>query len=56
MEYEGDSDTICCQHTWNNSQSIGTGTGRRGNKRTRGDHPDYGVIVITIIIVNYSII
>ena len=40
MEHEGDSDSNsnCC--TWNNLQRIGKRTGRLGNKRTIGEHPD----------------
>ena len=46
IEPEGYSDTNsnCC--TWNNSQRIGKWTGRHGNKRTSGDHPNYSIIKI----------
>ena len=44
MEYESDSDTNCNWGTWNNSQRIGKGIERFGNKRTNGNHPDYSII------------
>ena len=47
MEHEGDSDTDRNWCTWNNLQRIGKGTGRLGNKRPSGDHPDYSFIKIS---------
>ena len=44
MEHKGDDDTNCNWCTWNNPQRIGIGTGRLGNKRTRGDNLDYRII------------
>ena len=43
MEHENDGDTNCnwcalCSHP-----RTGTGTGGLGNKRTSGDHPNYGI-------------
>ena len=46
MEYEGDDDTNCGWCTWGNPKRIGKGTGRLGNKRTSGDHPNYSIIKI----------
>ena len=46
MEYEGDSDTNYDWCTWNNSEGISKGTGRLGNRRTRGDHLDYNIVKI----------
>ena len=45
-EHENDCDTNCnwCAHYCH--QRIGTGTGRVGNKRTGGDHPNYSIIKI----------
>ena len=40
VEHEGDSDTNCNWCTWNNPQRLGKWTGRLGNKRTSGDHPE----------------
>ena len=47
MEHEGDSDTICNWCAWYSHQRIGKGTGRLGDKRTRGDHPNYSIIKIS---------
>ena len=44
MEHEHDSDTNCNCCAWNDPQSIGKGTRRLGNKRTRGNHPDYSIV------------
>ena len=46
MKHEGDGETNynCC--TRNNPQRIGKGTRILGNKRTRGNHPDYIIIKI----------
>ena len=46
MEHEGEGDTNCNWCTRNKAQRIGTGTRRLRNQRTRGDHPDYGIIKI----------
>ena len=46
MEHGSNGDTNCNLCTWNNPQMIGKETGRSGNKRTRGDHPDYSIIKI----------
>ena len=46
MEHEGIGDTTCGWCTQDNPQRIGKGTGRLGNKRTNGDHPDYSIIKI----------
>ena len=46
MEHEGDSDTSCNWSSWNNPEKIGKETGKVGNKRTRGDHPDDSIIKI----------
>ena len=43
MEHEGDSDS---NYNWKILQRIGKGTGRLGNKRTSGDHPNYNIIKI----------
>ena len=45
-EHEGNGDTNCNWHTWNNLQRIGNGSGSLGNKRTSGDHPNYSIIKI----------
>ena len=41
-----DCDTSCNLCTRNNPQRIGKGTGRLGNKRASGDHPDNSIIQI----------
>ena len=46
MENDGDGDTSCNWCTWKNPQKIGTETGRLGNKRMCGDHPNYSIIKI----------
>ena len=46
IEHEGDSDTNCNWRAQNNSESIGTGTGRLRNKRKSGVHPNYCIIKI----------
>ena len=43
---DGDVDTSCNWRAWNNPKRIGGETGELGNKRTRGDHPDYTIIKI----------
>ena len=46
MQHESDSDTYCNWCTRYSHQRIGTGTGRLGNKRTCGDHPNYCIAEI----------
>ena len=46
MEHEGDGFTNCNWCNWNNHQKIDKGTGRLGNKKTSGDHPNYNIIKI----------
>ena len=46
MEHECDGDTSCTWRTWNYPQRIFKGTGRLGNKRKSGNHPDYSIIKI----------
>ena len=41
IEHESDDDTNRYSH-----QMIGTGTGRLGDKRTSGDHPNYSIVQI----------
>ena len=43
-ERNGDINRNWC--TWNNPQSVSKVSGRLGNKRTKEDHPDYGIIEI----------
>ena len=46
MEPERDGVTNCIWCSWYNHQRIGTKTGKFGNKRTNGDHPNYSIIEI----------
>ena len=46
MKQESDGDTNCNWCTRYNHQSIGTGTGGLGNKRTSGEHLNYSIIEI----------
>ena len=46
MEYEGDGEANCDWRVQYRHQSIGTGTGGSGNKRTCGNHPNYRFIKI----------
>ena len=46
MEHEGDGNTSGNWGALNNPKRIGRGTGRLGNKRTSGNHPDYRIIDI----------
>ena len=46
MEHESDADTNCNWCPQYSHQSIGTGTGGLGNKRTSGDYPNYSFIKI----------
>ena len=45
MEPEGNWDINC--NLWDDSQRIGTRTGRRKNKRKSGEHSDYSIIKIS---------
>ena len=40
MEHDSDSDT---NRNWFSDQSIGTGTGGLGNKKTSRDHPNHSI-------------
>ena len=46
MEHESDVDINYNWCAWYSHHIIGTGTGGFGNKRTRGDHPNYNIIEI----------
>ena len=46
MEHEGNGDTNCYKCARNNPKWIGKRSGRFGNKRTSGGHPDYNIIKI----------
>ena len=46
MENEGEVDTNCNWCARYNPQRISKGTGRLGNKKTSGDHPNYSIIQI----------
>ena len=46
MERENDCDTNCNRYARKNPQRLGKRTGRLGNKRTSGDHPDISIIKI----------
>ena len=46
MEHEGGSDTNCNWRPRYDYQKTGTGTGRFGNKRMSGDHPNYSIVEI----------
>ena len=43
MEHEGDGDTSSNLNNRNNSERIGKGTKRLGNKKTSGDQSDYSI-------------
>ena len=43
---EGDGDMNCNRCTRSSHQKIDKATGRLGNKRRRGEHPDYSIIKI----------
>ena len=47
MSHESDDDINCNWHSWYSHQKIGTETGGLRNKRTSGDHPNYGIIEIS---------
>ena len=44
--HESDGDTSYDWCSWYSHQKSGTRTGRLGNKRTNGDHPNYSIIKI----------
>ncbi len=44
MENERDSNPTCNLYTRYSHERIGIATGRLGNKRTSGDHPNYSII------------
>ena len=46
IEQESVYDTHCNWQARNNPQGIGRGTGKLGNKKTKGDHPDNSIIII----------
>ena len=46
MEHEGDGDTNCNWSTWNNSETIGKGTGRQRNQRISGELSEYSITKI----------
>ena len=43
MEHESDSDTNYNWCTWNDSEKLGKGSRRVGNRRTNWDNPNYGI-------------
>ena len=47
VEYENDVYANCNWCSWNSHRRINKGTGRVGNKRTSGDHPNYYIIDIS---------
>ena len=46
IEHESDGGTNCNWCVQNSHQEIGTETGGPGDKRTRGEHPNYSIIEI----------
>ena len=46
VEHESDGDITCNWFSWYSHQNIGTRTGRLGNKRTNGHHPNCSNIKI----------
>ena len=50
MEREDKDYTNCNWCTWNNPQRICKETGRLGNKKIIGDHPDYGIFKMVRIL------
>ena len=44
VEHESDIYTNCNWCSWHNHRMINKGTGKLGNKRTSGDHPNYWII------------
>ncbi len=47
MEHESDDYTNCNWYPWYCHKKVDTRTGGLGNKRTSGDHPNYGIIKIS---------
>ena len=45
-DHESDSDTNCNWYAQYSHKKICTGTGKLGNKRTSGDHPNYSIVEI----------
>ena len=48
MEHENDCNTNSNWCTWYSHYRIGTGIGRLGNKRTRGNHPNHSIVEISL--------
>ena len=48
MEHESDSDTSCNQSIQCSHQKIGKEAGGIGNKSTRRDYPNYGIIKVSL--------
>ena len=46
VEHEVDGGTSCNWCTWSGQQNLGKGTGRVGNDKINGDHPNYCIVVI----------
>ena len=46
VERESEGDTNCDWYAQYSQQRIGTGTGRLGNEKTSGDHPNYTIVEI----------
>ena len=46
MEHEDDVDNNCNWCVRNNPHRLSKGTGRIRTQRTRGDHPDYNILMI----------
>ena len=46
MEHESDGDNNCNRWSWYTHQMFSKGTGRLGNNRTSGDHPNYWIVEI----------
>ena len=46
MAHESDSDTNCNRRARYSHQRFVTGTGGLGNKRRRGDHPNFSIVDI----------
>ena len=44
MEDESDSDTNCNWCAMYSQQFTSTGAGELGNKRTKGDHPNFEIV------------
>ena len=46
MKHEGDGGTNCRWCCWNDPQRISKRTGRVGNRRANGDHPNYRIFEV----------